>query len=516
MAENRLATTVAQGYRRLGMRGQPLIAAHSQLAQILRNRLGREHAELFARPNLDPTTGSIEWFTSRAGTPTLVSALDAQQRTSLEALTDQLLREVEQLAEKLKREGDTAELASQMLSGALQRPPGDWLYEVDGKPVLIMWGHLPEGGANTAAGAGGAAAAVSSAPASATSSASASSASSASAPAMAGAGAAAATVPATVAGSSLLRRWWWLWLLLALLLLLLVLRQCTAPIDPVTIGTATIPPPPTTPAIDDALARQRALLEELSRLRQARLDGVRALECVRVQPDAPTLVPRPTGGIAAAGPDGGGAGIGGPGITARSGATTGPAPDAGTGPGAIAAGPGTTVPGGDPDRTGAPADAANPGRPLPPVALGPQGPVDPGRLPELPPPDTGKPLTIPPDAPRDGKPSFLQGNWSAGPGLTSTKNKPIDLSLVLGDDGKGQVVIRRKDDGSTCVGPVDAQMRQGRLAVAGSGAVVCNRGEPFEMPRFECAPDARGRTQCNGINRDGSTYEMDIYQGRRS
>lgn len=387
MAENRLATTIAQGYRRLGMRGQPLIAAHSQLAQILRNRLGREHAELFALPNLDPTTGSIEWFTSRAGPPTLVSTLEAQQRASLQALTDQLLREVEQLAGKLKREGDTAELASQMLSGALQRPPGDWLYEVGGKPVLIMWGHVPEGSPNVQAGAADA--------------------------------------------------------------------------------------------------------------------------------TAPVLVPGPAGGIATTKPDGGGAGIGGPGITARSGAGTGPGADAGT-TGSGAAGPGTTVPGSDPDKTGAPADPANPGRALPPVALGPEGPVDPGRLPELPPPDTGKPLTIPPDAPRDGKPSFLQGNWSAGPGLTSTKNKPIDLSLVLGDDGKGQVVIRRKDDGSTCVGPVDAQMRQGRLAVTGSGAVLCNRGEPFEMPRFECAPDARGRTQCNGINRDGSTYEMDIYQGRRS
>lgn len=513
MAENRLATTVAQGYRRLGMRGQPLIAAHSQLAQILRNRLGREHAELFARPNLDPTTGSIEWFTSRAGAPALVSTLDAQQRASLEALTEQLLREVEQLAGKLKREGDTAELASQMLGGALQRPPGDWLYEVDGKPVLIMWGHVPEGGANMPPGAAGAAVAPTgaSAPSSAPSS------TASSMPTAVDAGAAAATVPAAMAGSSLLRRWWWLWLLLALLLLLLMLRQCMAPVDPLTIGSATIPPPPTTPAIDDALARQRALLEELSRQRQARLDGVRALECVRVQPDAPALVPGPAGGITTTGPDGGGAGIGGAGIIARPGAATGPAADAEP-PGPGAASPDATAPGGDPGRTGVPADAtpAHPGRALPPVALSPEGPVDPGRLPELPPPDTGKPLTIPPDAPRDGKPSFLQGNWSAGPGLTSTKNKPIDLSLVLGDDGKGQVVIRRKDDGSTCVGPVDAQMRQGRLAVTGSGAVLCNRGEPFEMPRFECAPDARGRTQCNGINRDGSTYEMDIYQGRRS
>lgn len=503
MAENLLAATGAQGYRRLGMRGQTLIAAHAQLAQILRNRLGREHAELFARPNLDPTTGSVEWFTSRAGTPALVSTLDPQQRAALEALTEQLLREVGQLADKLGREGDTAELASQMLHGALQRPPGDWLYEVDGKPVLIMWGHLAESSANVPVGAADAGAASPTA---------ASTAASVGAPAAAsatsGAGAVAATLPGAQAGSQPSRRRWWLWLLLALLALLLLvlllyLRQCMVPVDPSMIGTAPIAAPPTTPAIDDALARQRALLEELSRLRQARLDGQRALECVRVQPDAPALVPGSTGGVAVAVPETGGAGIGGSGPVPPRADPAAPRPD----PAAPRTGP---------DTTGAPAGTAESGRVLPPVALGPDGPVDPGRLPALPPPDTGKPLTIPPDAPPDGKPSFLQGNWSAGPGLTSTKNKPIDLSLVMGDDGKGQVVIRRKEDGSTCVGPVDAQMRQGRLAVTGSGAVKCDRGEPFEMPRFECAPDARGRTQCNGINRDGSTYEMDIYQGRRS
>ena len=67
VSENRISSTLAQGYRRLGMQGQPLISAYPQMAQVLRNRLGREHADLLARPNVDPATGTVEWWSPRPG-----------------------------------------------------------------------------------------------------------------------------------------------------------------------------------------------------------------------------------------------------------------------------------------------------------------------------------------------------------------------------------------------------------------------------------------------------------------
>lgn len=57
-------------------------------------------------------------------------------------------------------------------------------------------------------------------------------------------------------------------------------------------------------------------------------------------------------------------------------------------------------------------------------------------------------------------------------------------------------------------------MRDGKLQVEGSGPVTCQGGGNFAPPRFECGRDRRGQTICNGLNKDGSTYEMDISKAR--
>ena len=54
MSDIRIATTTAAGLRRLEVHGQPVVAMHRQLAAILGNRLGRQHALLLSRPQIDP------------------------------------------------------------------------------------------------------------------------------------------------------------------------------------------------------------------------------------------------------------------------------------------------------------------------------------------------------------------------------------------------------------------------------------------------------------------------------
>ena len=82
------------------------------------------------------------------------------------------------------------------------------------------------------------------------------------------------------------------------------------------------------------------------------------------------------------------------------------------------------------------------------------------------------------------------------------------------DLGKGTVTIRRPEDGAICQGPIQGTMRGGSLQVEGSGAVNCQGGGNFAAPRFECKRDRRGETICNGLNKDGSQYEMGISKAR--
>lgn len=86
--------------------------------------------------------------------------------------------------------------------------------------------------------------------------------------------------------------------------------------------------------------------------------------------------------------------------------------------------------------------------------------------------------------------------------------------MSFGDGGKGTVTIRRPEDGAICQGPIQGTMRGGSLQVEGSGAVNCQGGGNFAAPRFECKRDRRGETICNGLNKDGSQYEMGISKAR--
>ena len=40
---------------------------HRQLSTIVGNRLGRQHAQLLSRPEIDPNGGSIAWFSAPLG-----------------------------------------------------------------------------------------------------------------------------------------------------------------------------------------------------------------------------------------------------------------------------------------------------------------------------------------------------------------------------------------------------------------------------------------------------------------
>ena len=144
MSDQRIIRSPGQGYRRLGLHGQAVIGSHMQITSILRNRLGREHAAFLARPEVDPDSGDVDWYTSTVGSLHKFTDLPETERVRLQNLAEQLKREIRQLADKLKREGDSAGLIGGLLEQAMETPLGDWLYECQGMPLLVMWGHSDE------------------------------------------------------------------------------------------------------------------------------------------------------------------------------------------------------------------------------------------------------------------------------------------------------------------------------------------------------------------------------------
>ena len=126
------------------------------------------------------------------------------------------------------------------------------------------------------------------------------------------------------------------------------------------------------------------------------------------------------------------------------------------------------------------------------------------------PPLDPKAIKLPDDPKAANKMDFLQGDWKAGEGLVDKATKqPLDVSVKFGKDGKGEMTLRRPD-GTVCSGPVQGSMNGGKLSVEGNQSVPCAGGGSYGAPRIECSKSSSGQTDCQGINRDGSRYYMDM------
>ena len=264
-----LITTRADAGQALQVGGRALTAAHEQLVGVLRQRLGQSHGELLASPRL-LADGGVAWSTPLTAPAVPATTLPADERERLQQRVERMLADIRTLAAGLRSEGPAALVVAQMLDQATQQPPGDWLYSVGGKPVLVMWGHAAPG---TSAVPLATATAAASAPAGGTG------------PAIDLAG----ITPASITPASGLvvarpgwRRWlpWGLLALLLLAALLWGLKACSET-------------PTADPALDQALAqaeaRNQALEEELARRRAA----APAMQCVAEPPTAPTAPPPP-------------------------------------------------------------------------------------------------------------------------------------------------------------------------------------------------------------------------------
>ncbi len=279
-----LILTTRLGVRPLGVRGDPLHAVAGQLLAVIRRRLGDGPADLLAEPQLRETGDGIDWYAARTGPVRRFADLDEGERADVLHTIEGHLAAIRTLGAQLRASpGEEARLIGRSLELATARPSDDFVYVVDGQPVIVAWGYEAEDAAGLQAFAPPPvpvaprpAAILSSAP---------------------------TFLPA--------RLGWGPWLsallfgLLLLLLLLItswLLRAC-APVDP-TLNLATMetpappapePPPDPTPvlkaSLDDAQADEKKLKAQLAALETDLKDKV--AHCKPIEPPKPPPPPPP-------------------------------------------------------------------------------------------------------------------------------------------------------------------------------------------------------------------------------
>jgi hypothetical protein len=274
-----LILTTRLGVRPLGVRGDPLHAVANQLLAVIRRRLGDGPADLLAEPQMRETGDGIDWYAARSGSVRRLADLDESARAQVLATVESHLESIRTLGGQLKDSSasEEARLIGRSLELATTRPSDDFVYVVDGQPVIAAWGYEADAAASLQAFAPPPvpmpprpAAILASAP---------------------------ALLPARLGWAP-----WLSALLFGLLLLLLLLmtswllRAC-APVDP-TLNLATMetpappapePPPDPTPvlkaSLDDAQADENKLKVELAALEASLKDKV--AQCKPIEPPKP-------------------------------------------------------------------------------------------------------------------------------------------------------------------------------------------------------------------------------------
>ncbi|WP_439612959.1 SrfA family protein [Reyranella sp.] len=474
-----LVSEPLQRYRALGLAGDPVWRAAGQLRAAIAARLSREHADLLALPEAEPSGRSINWYAPFDGEVKRLGDLDDAERREILDRVQRLHGEIAGLATQMEAvdRSNAERNFARLLRHSLTAPGEETLYVVDGRPVMAFWGFtadaaLPGVFLNSPPPAVAPRVA---------------------APLVARPEAVMASAPA-IAAVAAPRTVWWQWLLLGVLLMLILAL----------LAWLVRPYLPRLEPYIEAEARERALsfaVRQPMELQQTRVSTlVQDNESLRLELARLTDELSRRGGDCAAG-------VLGPGGVIV-GSVGGPPIERGAGPDAAGA---INDPNKDASKE---LDKQQ-------EAMGPNG-KDTKGLDEQnkdkntaskndPKKDEPKPMVVPPESKQKQDLAFLKGDWRSRTGLaTATGEKDIRPSYTLDDKGKGKVSFTQKN-GATCEAPAEARWDGTKLVIEEKSNPRCSDGKTYARNTVNCEIGADGAAQCKGSQPgDPRSYKVQI------
>ena len=148
-----LILTTRLGVRPLGVRGDALHNVAGQLLAVIRRRLGDGPANLLAEPQLREAGDGIDWYASRSGEVRRFGDLSESERAATLETVETRLGAIRSLGGVLKEStgSEEARLIGRSLELATARPSDDFIFLVDGEPVIAAWGYEADAAAGLAA-----------------------------------------------------------------------------------------------------------------------------------------------------------------------------------------------------------------------------------------------------------------------------------------------------------------------------------------------------------------------------
>lgn len=148
--ESTLIVTTRTGVRPLGVRGEPLHNAASQLRGAVRRRLGDATADLLAEPQLHEDGKAIDWYAGWDGAVQKVADLPTERRSEILAQVDAGLADIARFGATLGAAalGEESALVGRSLQLAAKKPAESFVFLVGDRPVVVCWGYEKDAAAS--------------------------------------------------------------------------------------------------------------------------------------------------------------------------------------------------------------------------------------------------------------------------------------------------------------------------------------------------------------------------------
>jgi hypothetical protein len=129
-------------YEPLGVNGDPVYRAATQIRTLLMKELGGNIANLFATPLRDDRNNSIDWYSAEKGTPRPFNSLTISEQENYSNWIKEKLASVEDLGRRLSStpQNQTAQTYADLLKSIQNYPDASQIFIVNDHPVIAFWG----------------------------------------------------------------------------------------------------------------------------------------------------------------------------------------------------------------------------------------------------------------------------------------------------------------------------------------------------------------------------------------
>lgn len=143
MAKTLLRSGNLDDFQAVGGGGQAVFESALQIREALRLRKQQAIVDCLAIPQVNDSGDRVDWYSPVEGSVTSWKAADEDDRYRALRYLENTLASVESLSKKCLQSSKTAQqLFGSLLSKAFQFPGENFLFLVDGKPVISFWGFV--------------------------------------------------------------------------------------------------------------------------------------------------------------------------------------------------------------------------------------------------------------------------------------------------------------------------------------------------------------------------------------